>query len=98
MTRKAIKEAVDYATMRFNWSITAIAGRVYLENVLPLCRRKGWTFSSGMGVYSFYDREGMPVDESRHESLRPIWDMLAVDVMGRSLGTWVKSVNESDLE
>jgi hypothetical protein len=64
--------------------------------VLPLCRRRHWTFSSGMGVWAFYGQDGHAIDDDRLPAgVRAMLD--AETHCGLTLGEYMNAVNAEEV-
>jgi hypothetical protein len=69
-----IANKVDEAQSRFDSEIVRLADEVREKVIIPICKRRGWTFTTGMGVYGFYDKNGDVVylDDGFYHGTRPI--------------------------
>lgn len=53
----------DYAVLTD--ACWAFATRLRDEVIVPLCRRRRWTFAAGNGTWGFWDRNGRLMDNDR---------------------------------
>jgi hypothetical protein len=75
--------------------LSKLAEQVRTERVIPVCRRHGWTFSSGMGTYAFFRKgQAYSIDDRLLGTLADTLDLEVYD--GQPLGTWVRNVNPDD--
>lgn len=94
-TTEATKKTVNEIMGRADRELTALAEEIRTRRVIPACRRIGGSFSSGMGTFCFYDREGMPIleEDAARYKLEPIYETLNLEVYsGQYLGFWVRDV------
>jgi hypothetical protein len=102
LTTKAAEKELNRLEREMDAAVQVLANRVREEKIAPLCRRRGWTFMSGMGTWSFYGPPGrswtgyegpMPIDDDKVP--RAIRDLLDLEVglgHGQVLGFWVSEV------
>jgi hypothetical protein len=61
--KEAIEAKTEKAKERFENEIEQIANDVREKVIVPICKRRKWTFASGMGTYCFYRTDNGPVME-----------------------------------
>ena len=97
-----IQEKVDSAETQFESTIEEIASIVREKVVLPICKKRGWTFISGMGTYGFYDKKGCPIMEwderTKARELKRVMSILHIEVKGFELGGYVADVSKEDYQ
>jgi hypothetical protein len=62
--KEAIEAKTEKAKERFDNEIEQIANDVREKVIVPICKRRKWTFSSGMGIYGFYRTDNRPIMEA----------------------------------
>jgi hypothetical protein len=95
-TTAAAKQIVDSMLEKYEQELTLLAEAIRQEHIIPACRRNKWTFDSGMGTFSFYDRRGTPIDDEKVARIVGdyIIDVLNIEVCGNQyLGFYVNAVN-----
>lgn len=60
-----IRERIDWALEAMFAEIDRVAAEWRETTLLPFCKRRRYTFISGMGRTVFYDKRGEPVDERK---------------------------------
>ncbi len=76
-----------------------LAEEIREKKLLPFCKRKRYTYLSGNGTFSFYDRNGNVVDMDRTAELRRLKDLLDLPVLSRDdvIGFYVLDILEKDI-
>lgn len=77
----------------YDASIKSHADMVRRHFVIPYCNRHNRYFISGMGGYSFYDKDGEPVEASEK-----IESILAIETYHCLLGTWIEDYKPDNLK
>lgn len=98
-TATSIKALLDLAEQAHTALIFRHAERVWLDDIVPLCQRKGISFKCGNGTYAFAtfrDGRGETIHEPDARIPQRIWDLLNLDAdaQGNPLGSYMKDYPE----
>lgn len=89
----AVQRWVSDSEKAYDKSLHSHADMVRRQIVIPYCDKNDRYFISGMGGYSFYDKDGDPVDASEE-----IESMLTIDTYNGQLGTWIEDYKPEHLK
>lgn len=90
---EGVQRWVKDSEAAYDKSIKSHADMVRRHFVIPYCNRHNRYFVSGMGGYSFYDKDGEPVDASEK-----IEEILTIMTYNGHLGTWIEDYKPDNLK
>lgn len=65
MAKTAFQKALDQRAAVYDKDVALLINAAHAKHVVPYCDKKGYTFLSGMGGFSFHDSKGRYVDEDK---------------------------------